>query len=79
MKIVKCSFCGKKIKIPPYRERFEHHFCCAEHHHKFMEEKFELICEYCGKKFLRCKKQINRASKHYCSNECRYLAQRKKK
>ena len=78
MKIVKCDYCGKEIKIPPSREKFKHHFCCKEHHNLFMEEKYLMKCDYCGKSFLRCYGEIKKAEKHYCSNECRYKASRGK-
>lgn len=35
-----------------------------------------LICSFCGKQFLRFKKEVLKAKKHYCSNKCRYLASR---
>ena len=48
MKIVKCDYCGKEIKIPPSREKLKHHFCCKEHHNLFMEEKYLMKCDICS-------------------------------
>ncbi len=36
-----------------------------------------VFCDYCRRSFKRKKSQIKKARKHYCSNQCRYLARKK--
>jgi hypothetical protein len=40
---------------------------------------FELKCNICGKMIKRKAYKVNRAEKHYCSNDCRYKGQRGRK
>ena len=76
MKIMKCDYCGKDVKVAPSREGYKTHFCCAEHHHKFMKkEKLTLVCDYCKKEFNlslgEYNKKLKRNKGHiYCSREC---------
>lgn len=84
MKIVKCDYCGKEFKIPPSREKFKNHFCCAKCHHKFMEQNITLICDYCGKEFSLPTKEYNKKLKRnqkqiFCSKECSGFGRRKKR
>ncbi len=38
-----------------------------------------IFCDYCRKSFKRKKSQIEKAKKHFCSNQCRYLGRKKGK
>ena len=35
------------------------------------------ICDYCGKEIFKYPSQMKRYSRHFCCNECRYLANKK--
>ena len=76
MKIMKCDYCGKDVKVAPSKEGYKTHFCCAEHYHKFMKkEKLKLVCDYCKKEFNSSLGEYNKKLKRnkghiYCSREC---------
>jgi hypothetical protein len=36
-----------------------------------------IFCDYCRRSFRRKKSQIEKAKKHFCSNQCRYLVRKK--
>ena len=64
MKIMKCDYCGKDVKVAPSREGYKTHFCCAKCHHKFMKKEKEstLLSEDLDSKvpFSLCNRKITR-------------------
>ena len=77
-----CDFCGKEIKVIPYRiAHYPNHFCSRKCKHAFHKGRYvgennpcynriDYSCDNCGKVFkiipARLKKQCN----HYCSRTC---------
>lgn len=81
--IVKCTYCGKKIKRKPLLlKKFKHSFCTKDCHNKWMKEKgprgkehplykkIEIKCECCGEVKIRERKQYRKSNHHFCSQEC---------
>ena len=70
-----CAYCNKELLIKPYLKK-EYNFCCKEHYHLFMHDKYAqehtIICDNCGKPFVYKggKTHYARTSHHYCSVSC---------
>lgn len=65
-----CPIC-KKIFRPDHANQI---FCSVECRVKSTENKYECVCEFCGKKFLRIKSEVEKNKHHYCSDACRMNA-----
>lgn len=69
-----CPICGKEFKTKYRKQVFCSHSCVGVSQRK----RKILTCDYCGEKFCKVYSQIKRYEKHFCSNKCRYLANKKK-
>lgn len=75
MERVNCAYCNCEFGISPYRIR-KNNFCCKDHYHKFMHEKYEkehtILCDRCGNPFVykSGKHHYDRSKNHYCSLKC---------
>ena len=67
-----CPICGKEFETKHKYQVYCSHTCTG-----IAQRKYEtLICDYCGKEFYKPDSQIKMYEKHFCSNECRFLASR---
>jgi very-short-patch-repair endonuclease len=80
-KIINCEYCGKEVyRLKNALKKHRHSFCsldCANEFQKCKCKKIELICEFCGKTFLRYPSEVKSNkirgyTKSYCSNKCKY-------
>lgn len=69
---VNCLTCGKEFHpFPADIKRGKAKFCSIECKNKsLIKPKLELVCDGCGKTFLRLRYKLNGMDKHYCSQKC---------
>lgn len=62
-----CPVCGEFFK-----PRNSDVICCSRKCAGIRRQnRVSCVCEYCGKNFTRIKSEVEKNSKHFCSNECR--------
>lgn len=69
-----CSVCGKEFEDKKHKDK---KFCSIKCYGIAQRKNKELTCDYCGKKFYKSPSLVKNSNKVYCSNECRYLANKK--
>lgn len=69
-----CPVCGKEFETKHKKQLHCSRSCAG-----ISQRKSEIIfCDYCGKEIYKSYSQLKNHKKHFCSNECRYLANKKK-
>ena len=69
-----CPICGKEFETKHKKQLYCSRSCAGISQRKSKI----LFCDYCGKEIYKPYSQLKNHKKHYCSNECRYLANKKK-
>lgn len=67
--IIKCDYCGKEFNKPK-SHLTKHNYCCKECANLAQTKKQKVVCEQCGKEFLKKLCEIQSSKHHYCSKEC---------
>lgn len=69
-----CPICGKEFEVSSKNKK--QIYCSQKCFGIASRTNKSLICDYCGKTFYRPNSQTKMHNKHFCSNRCRYLAER---
>lgn len=73
-----CDYCNKEYLKPlRFANKLKHTFCSKECSKKFHENKIEVECAFCNKKFKKIKSRLNtKSGLSFCCRKCKDEAQR---